>query len=213
MKEKDALYYSDLILYIKSLAGILKIEDEETKERIRERQKDIPHCDEKGLWTELTPFNKDLFEFVLNISKKYDIFIQGPTDLKKYPKETKELLKRFYINIAEDYSETPGARYISNGPYSGEEFRDKLLEPKYLNCLPLGIKLIIDFDGGYGYPVTFLEEVFGGMVRKGYQASDLLNNIIFISDEEPEIIEDIKTYMYEEDIRCFRRGRKKKDTE
>ena len=122
-------------------------------------------------------------------------------------KETDELLKRFYINIAEDYSETPGSRYISDGPFSGEEFRDKLLEPRYLNCLHLGIKLIIDFDGGYGYPIAFLEEAFGGLVRKGYSGIDLLNNIVFISNEEPEIIEDITKFILEEEQRQFPRSR------
>ena len=123
-------------------------------------------------------------------------------------KETDELLKSFYINIAHDYSETPGARYISDGPFSGEEFRDKLLEPRYLNCLSLGIKLIIDFDGGYGYPITFLEEAFGGLVRKGYSGIDLLNNTIFVSNEEPKIIEDIKKLILEEEQIQFPRSRK-----
>ena len=123
-------------------------------------------------------------------------------------KETDELLKSFYINIAHDYSETPGARYISDGPFSGEEFRDKLLEPRYLNCLSLGIKLIIDFDGAYGYPITFLEEAFGGLVRKGYSGIDLLNNTIFVSNEEPKIIEDIKKLILEEEQRQFPRSRK-----
>ena len=123
-------------------------------------------------------------------------------------KETNELLKSFHINIAQDYSETPGARYISDGPFSGEEFRDKLLEPRYLNCLPLGIKLIIDFDGAYGYPITFLEEAFGGLVRKGYSGIDLLNNTIFVSNEEPKIIEDIKKLILEEEQRQFPRSRK-----
>ena len=123
-------------------------------------------------------------------------------------KETNELLKSFHINIEQDYSETPGARYISDGPFSGEEFRDKLLEPRYLNCLPLGIKLIIDFDGGYGYPITFLEEAFGGLVRKGYSGIDLLNNTIFVSNEEPKIIEDIKKLILEEEQRQFPRSRK-----
>ena len=31
------------------------------------------------------------------------------------------------IKIAEDYTETPGARYYKQGPFPGEEFRDKYL--------------------------------------------------------------------------------------
>ena len=35
------------------------------------------------------------------------------------------------INIAQDFSNTPGGRYKVNGPYSGEEFRDNILIPNY----------------------------------------------------------------------------------
>lgn len=62
-------------------------------------------------------------------------------------------------------------------------------------------KLIIDFDGGYGYSTGFLEETFGGMIRKGYALSELLNHMNFISNEEPEIIMQVITYMKEEEQR------------
>lgn len=211
MKEKDALYYHDLILYIKSCADIIEIEDDEVKERIKERQEDIPHLDEKGFWCELTEFNKDLFEFTLNISRKCNVVLQGPSDLANYPEETEALLKTYFIKIAQDYSETPGSRYIEDGSYSGEDFRDNYLEQRYLECLQAERKLVIDFDGGYGYNAGFLEEVFGGLIRKGYRALDLINNIVFISEDEPQIIEDIMIFMLEEDQRRFPRERKIQD--
>ena len=39
------------------------------------------------------------------------------------------------INIAEEYSEIPGGRYIKEGNYSGEDFREKILTPKFIQAL------------------------------------------------------------------------------
>ena len=37
------------------------------------------------------------------------------------------------INICRDFTETPGARYKSEGEFSGEEFRDDLLKHKIID--------------------------------------------------------------------------------
>ena len=99
--------------------------------------------------------------------------------------------------IAEEYTRTPGARYIDDGEFSGEDFRNNYLEPKYKDCLKKKEKLIIDFDGGYGYGTSFLEESFGGLVRKGFDKEEIIKNIDFISEEEPELIEKVKKYIKE----------------
>lgn len=67
-----------------------------------------------------------------------------------------------YIDVGKDYSMTPGGRYRSEGDWSGEEFRQNVLEPK----LDTGLDLIVDLDGPFGFTSSFLEEVFGGLVRK-----------------------------------------------
>lgn len=103
------------------------------------------------------------------------------------------------INISKDFSPTPGGRYTIVGPFSGELFRDSVLEPQYLKCLYSQEKLVINFDGGYGYASGFLEEIFGGMVRKGYVVSELLSVMEFVSLEEPHIVADILTYMREQE--------------
>lgn len=33
------------------------------------------------------------------------------------------------IRIAEEFTDAPGGRYISDGPFSGEQFRKEMLEP------------------------------------------------------------------------------------
>ncbi len=98
------------------------------------------------------------------------------------------------IHIAVDFSETPGARYRAEGDFSGEEFRDTLLEPKFLEARQKGEKLTINLDGGYGYPTSFLEEAFGGLARK-YCATDVLATLVFVSNDEPSLVSEIKEYI------------------
>lgn len=88
-KLKDSLYYSDLIYEIKKLAGFDMDVDFSVWERIAERKKDI-RVDEKingSLCTSycLSPFQKDLFEIVREMSKKVGISFNGLEEISKYP--------------------------------------------------------------------------------------------------------------------------------
>lgn len=96
------------------------------------------------------------------------------------------------IKICDDFTDTPGGRYISEGEFSGELFRDKILYPKLKEAN--GDKLIVDFDGCYGFGTSFLEEAFGGLVRK-YNIKGLLNNLIMISNEDESIPKLIMKYI------------------
>ena len=87
------------------------------------------------------------------------------------------------IVICRDFSETPNARYRAEGPDSGEEFRESLLEPKYILAINSNQKLIINLDGAYGYPTSFLEEAFGGLARK-YGSAEVADTLEFISEDE-----------------------------
>jgi hypothetical protein len=97
------------------------------------------------------------------------------------------------INIAKDYTKSPGGRFIQDGEHSGEDFRENHLLPKYNEAKSKKQKLIVNLDGGYGYPTSFLEEAFGGLARELCDKEIL--NIKIISDEEPELIERIKKYI------------------
>ena len=98
------------------------------------------------------------------------------------------------IKISTEFSETPGARYKSEGPYSGEEFRETVLEPKFNEAKEKREKLFVDLDGGYGYPTSFLEEAFGGLARV-YDSADVLKILEFISKDEPSLIDEIREYI------------------
>ena len=74
------------------------------------------------------------------------------------------------IDVSKQFSPTPAGRYLSDGPYSGEAFREKLLFP----ALNANDVVEINLDGALGYGSSFLEEAFGGLVReKGLKMADL----------------------------------------
>lgn len=98
------------------------------------------------------------------------------------------------IVISRDFSQTPGGRYKKEGEFSGEEFRDKILIPRFNIALNNNNKLVINLDGGYGYPPSFLEEAFGGLARL-YGGKKVLSTLSFVSDDEPTLIEEIKEYI------------------
>lgn len=98
------------------------------------------------------------------------------------------------INISKDFTDTPGARYISEGEYSGELFRETILIPKYVETIAAKEQLKIELDGGYGYATSFLEESFGGLARK-YDIQEVLRTLVFESNDEPGLINEITDYI------------------
>ncbi len=81
------------------------------------------------------------------------------------------------ISIAEDFSPSPAGRFRSDGPFPGEAFRDDFLLPK----LKDSDQILILLDGTSGYGSSFLEEAFGGLVRKGFKESELRRKLRFES--------------------------------
>lgn len=94
------------------------------------------------------------------------------------------------INIARDFSRAPAGRFISDGPNSGERFRRDFLVP----ALASGNAVVIELDGARGYGSSFLEEAFGGLIRLGYAAADMLKRIQLRSSD-PSLVVEIRGYL------------------
>ena len=101
-----------------------------------------------------------------------------------------------FIKIARDFSMSPGARYRTDGSYSGEEFYDALLKPKFESALGQRQTLTIDLDGTYGYATSFLSEAFNRL-SNAFGSDVVWNNITFVSREEPYLIDEIKEYVFD----------------
>ena len=97
------------------------------------------------------------------------------------------------IVISEDFSKFPGLRYESlTAGCSGEKFRDELLIPAFDKAKK--VRVVLDgIEGVYGS--GFLEEVFGGLIRKIGLAWN--GRLIIISNKDPKLQKDIDNYMAE----------------
>lgn len=100
-------------------------------------------------------------------------------------------MSQITINVARQFSKYPAGRYLEDGPYSGQRFRDELLVPALQD---INNRVIIEFDGARGYGSSFLEEAFGGLVRAGFTSTQLLERIEFCS-QDASLIEEIKGYI------------------
>lgn len=78
------------------------------------------------------------------------------------------------IVIARDFSPYPAGRYLTDGDWNGERFREEILLPA-LKRGPVTVVL----DGVAGLPSSFFEEAIGGLVRRGLSVSDLSRNLHF----------------------------------
>ena len=102
------------------------------------------------------------------------------------------------IKIATMFSWIPGARFPEEGDFSGQEFRQKILVPTLKEAIKKKERLEIDLDGTAGFGTSFLEEAFGGLLRiDKFMYKDIMNTIHFISMDDPEYIEEIKSYLKE----------------
>ena len=100
------------------------------------------------------------------------------------------------LKVATDFSDIPGPRYIREGSYSGEAFRENYLLPRLQQCIETGDTLVIELDGTQGYGTSFLEEAFGGLIREdGLSLDQISKHIDYVSEEEPYLIDDIKDYL------------------
>lgn len=95
------------------------------------------------------------------------------------------------LNCKEDYA-YEGPRFKKLGPESGEEFREKFFIP-WLEENAANKNLVVDFDGTVVYTPSFLEETFGGAIRKGYLQVKNLEFINLPDEQKKDILKYIET--------------------
>jgi hypothetical protein len=90
------------------------------------------------------------------------------------------------VSVAADFSRFPAGRYRSDGPAPGEAFRDDHLVP----ALKKNARVVVLLDGTLGYGSSFLEEAFGGLVRRcNFSAKDLHQRLVLESRDRTLIAE------------------------
>ncbi|MCO5161129.1 MAG: STAS-like domain-containing protein [Mesorhizobium sp.] len=97
------------------------------------------------------------------------------------------------IRVAEDFSPTPGGRYLDDGPFNGQLFRETVLVP----ALEKEARVTVVLDGTRGYPSSFLDEAFAGTARKfNWNRSEFHKHVNLVASGEYQIyINDIDYYI------------------
>ncbi|SFF82230.1 protein of unknown function [Duganella sp. CF458] len=86
------------------------------------------------------------------------------------------------INIAKEFSAYPVGRFYTDGPDSGERFREEFLAP----AMKDGGLVRVELGGTEGYGSSFLEEAFGGVVRKfNLSEADVATRLELVADDDP----------------------------
>jgi hypothetical protein len=86
--------------------------------------------------------------------------------------------------LVADHAPSPGGRYITDGPFSGEWFREKVLGPALGAAIQTGEKLIVELDGTSGYGSSFLEEAFGGLIRtRAFEPAKVRETLIITAND------------------------------
>ena len=102
-------------------------------------------------------------------------------------------MKELNINISKDFSKYIGGREKRIAKFSGEDFREKFIDPNFENHDQINIEL----DGTLGYPWDFLDEVFGSIARKYgkdlfWKKINLISNNNYVTDKIKYIVNNSK---------------------
>lgn len=94
------------------------------------------------------------------------------------------------IDVGADFTRFPAGRTVSDGPFSGQAFRDKHLRP----WLDQHVRVVIKLDSALGYGSSFLEEAFGGLMRLNYPKDEVLS-LLHLETADPLLKQEIEGYI------------------
>lgn len=97
------------------------------------------------------------------------------------------------LSIAAAFSRFPAGRYKTDGPNSGERFRDDVLFP----LLESGKKVLLQLDGTLGYGSSFLEEAFGGLIRERKLTPGRIRELLTLQTSDKSLEMEIWKYIDE----------------
>lgn len=92
--------------------------------------------------------------------------------------------------IAKEFGDTAGARDYEDGDFSGTEFLDKFLRERFKNAVEGKYILLIDIDGFWGWPSSFVSGAFGAL-SKEFGKDLVLSHLNFKSDNNKMKIEKV----------------------
>jgi len=95
------------------------------------------------------------------------------------------------LKVSREFSAEPAGRFRTDGPNSGERFREELLIPALKKVEG---KLVVDMNDLEGYGSSFLEEAFGGLIRSEFTPKQLHDKLEILADD-PALAQEVWSYI------------------
>ena len=96
------------------------------------------------------------------------------------------------INVAKEFTDRPFGRFRKDdNERSGEVFREDMLIP----ALKKHERVIVDLSGSNFYSSSFLEEVFGGLIRSGFKKGELDKKLEIHHKKLPSLAAESLSYI------------------
>ncbi len=89
------------------------------------------------------------------------------------------------LKISTEFSPYPGARYYSDGPFSGQAFYMGYLKPAFEEVIENEDILVVDLDDTAGYASSFLSESFGRLAQD-FSIETVKAHLKIVSWQEPD---------------------------
>lgn len=97
--------------------------------------------------------------------------------------------------VAKEFSDHPGARYKTDGEWSGERFLEEFLRERFLKAVKGKHILLVDVDKMQGCPSSFISGSFG-ILSQAYTPAVVFQHLQIKSDDNPirkeRIIQEIE---------------------
>ncbi len=100
------------------------------------------------------------------------------------------------LSVARDFSKTPGARFVEDGPDSAEVFYAEKLKPTFERVLDEDGTLHVDLDGVAGYATSFLQGAFGTLAHD-FGTAVVQQRLTWTNEDEPYLDPYIERYIRE----------------
>lgn len=96
------------------------------------------------------------------------------------------------IEFVKVFTRYPGGRFRQEGQYSGEEFREDILKP----ALVTYDTIVLNLNGANGFPSSFIDEAFGGLVDD-LGLGTVNKKLRIVVDDDPVTEAEIRKCMVE----------------
>lgn len=91
------------------------------------------------------------------------------------------------LSFVSDFTDCPGGRHRVNSDKSGEEFREDILIPAFDS----NERVVLNLNGAFGYPSSFLDEVFGKLVDMRGEKS-VREKLEIVLNDDPVSLREIE---------------------